>query len=203
VKPVAVEDIGHLPTYAFGPRVPLWWGTLGFMVIEGLGFVFAVGTYFYLASQNASWPIDSPPGLLWSGLLTSLLILSEVPNRIVKRWARELDLGRVRLGVGLMALIGLAAIGLRFLEFGSLNTRWDWNAYGSVVWALIALHTTHLITDVAETIIIWIMLMVGPIDGRRFVDVFENQQYWDFVVLTWLQIYATLYWVPRWIGPGG
>jgi cytochrome c oxidase subunit III len=203
MKPVPVADVGHLPTYAFGPRVPLWWGTLGFMAIEGLGFVFAAGTYFYLASQNAIWPLDPPPGLLWSGLLTALLLLSEILNTMVKRWAHEFDLRRVRLGVGLMGLIGLAAIGLRFLELGTLNTRWDWNAYGSVVWALIVLHTMHLITDVAETVVIWIMLMLGPIDGRRFVDVSENQEYWDFVVLTWLPIYVTLYWVPRWIGPGG
>jgi cytochrome c oxidase subunit III len=109
----------------------------------------------------------------------------------------------VRLGVGLMALLGLIAIGLRCLELGSLNTRWDWNAYGSIVWALVLLHTTHLVTDVVETIVIWVMLLLGPIDGRRFVDVAENQQYWDFVVLTWLPVYSTLYWVPRWIGPGG
>jgi cytochrome c oxidase subunit III len=203
MKPVPVDDISHLPSYAFGPRVPLWWGTLGFMTIEGLGFVFAAGAYFYLASQNAAWPLDPPPGLLWSGLLTGLLVLSELPNTFVKRWAHALDLRRVRQGVGLMALIGLAAIGLRLLELQTLNTRWDWNAYGSIVWALMALHTAHLVTDVAETIVIWVMLMVGPIDGCRFVDVAENQQYWDFVVLTWLPAYATLYWVPRWIGPGG
>jgi cytochrome c oxidase subunit III len=203
VRPVPVRDVGGLPTYAFGPRVPLWWGTLGFMVIEGLGLVFTVGAYFYLAGQNASWPLDPPPGLLWSGLFTALLVLSEVPNKLVKRWAQRLDLRRVRLGVGLMALVGFAAIGLRCLELGSLNTRWDWNAYGSIVWALIVLHTAHLIADVLETMVVWVMLMAGPIDGRRFVDVAENQEYWDFVVLVWLPIYATLYWAPRWIGTGG
>lgn len=200
MRTVSVRDVSELPTYAFGPRVPLWWGTLGFMVIEGLGFVFAVGAYFYLAGQNAAWPIDPPPGLFWSGLFTALLMLSEIPNTIVKRWAHEFDLRRVRLGVGFMALIGLVAIGLRCLELASLNTRWDWNAYGSIVWTLIVLHTFHLITDVAETIVIWILLLTGPIDGRRFVDVAENQEYWDFVVVAWLPIYATLYWAPRWIG---
>jgi cytochrome c oxidase subunit 3 len=65
------------------------------------------------------------------------------------------------------------------------------------------LHTAHLVADVLETIVVWVMLMAGPIDGRRFVDVSENQEYWDFVVLVWLPVYATLYWVPRWIGSGG
>lgn len=202
MRTLPVRDVSGLPTYAFGPRVPLWWGTLGFMVIEGLGFVFAIGAYLYLAGQNASWPLNPAPGLLWSGLFTALLLLSEIPNTLVKRWAKELKLQHVRLGVGLMALIGLAAIGLRGLELTALNTRWDWNAYGSIVWALIVLHTAHLITDVLETVVIWVMLLVEPVDGRRFVDVTENQEYWDFVVLAWLPVYATVYWAPRWIGAG-
>lgn len=202
MRTLPVRDVSGLPTYAFGPRVPLWWGTLGFMVIEGLGFVFAIGAYLYLAGQNASWPLNPSPGLFWSGLLTALLLVSEIPNTLVKRWAHGFDLHRVRLGVGLMALIGLAAIGLRSVELTTLNTRWDGNAYGSIVWALIVLHTAHLVTDVLETIVIWVMLMVAPIDGRRFVDVTENQEYWDFVVLAWLPVYVTLYWAPRWIGSG-
>ena len=32
---------------------------------------------------------------------------------------------------------------------------------------------------------------------RRFGDVQDNAMYWNFVVLTWLPIYACLYWVPR------
>lgn len=202
MRTLPVRDVSGLPAYAFGPRVPLWWGTLGFMVIEGLGFVFAIGAYLYLAGQNASWPLNPSPGLFWSGLFTALLLLSEIPNTLVKRWAKELKLQHVRLSVGLMALIGLAAIGLRGLELTALNTRWDWNAYGSIVWALIVLHTAHLITDVLEAVVIWVMLLVEPVDGRRFVDVTENQEYWDFVVLAWLPVYATVYWAPRWIGAG-
>jgi cytochrome c oxidase subunit III len=34
-------------------------------------------------------------------------------------------------------------------------------------------------------------------DARRFVDISENAEYWDFVVLTWLPLYAVLYWAPR------
>jgi heme/copper-type cytochrome/quinol oxidase subunit 3 len=105
----------------------------------------------------------------------------------------------VRIGMVLMSLIGLAAIGVRFLEFGAIHVRWDQNAFGSIVWALIFLHTTHIVVDVAETMVMTVMTFAGPLDGRRFVDLTEDCEYWDFVVLTWLPVYFVIYWLPRWI----
>ena len=37
----AVDDVAHLPDSAFGHRDLMWWGTVGFMVIEG--FTLALG----------------------------------------------------------------------------------------------------------------------------------------------------------------
>ena len=51
-----VRDVSALPDYAFGRRMPIWWGTLGYMGIEATGFVMAVAAYFYLAGQNPDWP---------------------------------------------------------------------------------------------------------------------------------------------------
>jgi cytochrome c oxidase subunit III len=193
-----VRDVSALPDYAFGRRMPIWWGTLGYMGIEATGFVMAVAAYFYLAGQNADWPMAAhPPRLVWGTALTLLLLASEVPNVWVKRVAKRLDLRRARLGVVLMAVLGLAAIALRGFEFGALGVNWDTNAYGSIVWALLFLHTLHIVTDVAETCVIAAMLFIGPVDARRMVDVVENAEYWDFVVLTWLPIYAVIYWAPR------
>jgi heme/copper-type cytochrome/quinol oxidase subunit 3 len=36
-----------------------------------------------------------------------------------------------------------------------------------------------------------------PVEGKRFVDIAENSGYWDFIVLTWIPIYAVIYWAPR------
>ena len=197
-----VQDVSHLPSVAFGHRMPIWWGTLGFMVIEGTGFVMAVAAYFYLASQNPDWPQNNPPpSLLWGSLLAVFLLATELPNVWIKRAAKHMDLDRVRLLILLMAALGLVAVGIRALEFTTLNTRWDTNPYGSIVWALVVLHTMHIVTDVAETCVMAAMAWVGPFDARRFVDVDENAEYWDFVVLTWIPIYAVLYWAPRWMAP--
>lgn len=193
------NDVTHLPTYGSGPVNPLWWGTLGFVVIEGLGFVFAAAAYFYLMSQGKSWPLGPQAGLLWPTLLFVLLVGSFLPNHLLKKAAMAKDLGKVRIGIVVMALIGVAAIGLRVFEFTTLNIRWDSNAYGSVVWFLVGLHTTHLVTDVGETIVMAVLLFIGPIDMRRFAEVEDNQDYWNFVILSWAAVYVVLYWVPRWL----
>ena len=86
----------------------------------------------------------------------------------------------------------------RWFEFPALNVLWDSNAYGSITWTLLGLHTTHLITDLADTLVLLaVMFTRHGNNRRRFGDVQDNAMYWNFVVLTWLPIYACLYGVPR------
>jgi cytochrome c oxidase subunit I+III len=92
---------------------------------------------------------------------------------------------------------GLVFSAVRGFEFAALNVQWDTNAYGSIIWALLALHTTHIGTDLADTMVLTALMFTRHGHGRRFVDVSENSFYWYFVVLTWLPIYAVIYLVPR------
>jgi heme/copper-type cytochrome/quinol oxidase subunit 3 len=94
-------------------------------------------------------------------------------------------------------LFGLVFNGVRVLEFMALNTRWDSSAYGSIVWLLLGLHTTHIVTDFLDTLVLTVLMFTGPVEERRFVDVSENSGYWYFVVVSWLPIYGVIYWAPR------
>jgi cytochrome c oxidase subunit I+III len=94
-------------------------------------------------------------------------------------------------------LFGIAFGIVRIFEFKHLNCRWDQNAYGSIVYLNMGFHTTHLLTDVIDTVVLIVLMFVGPIEGKRFVDVSENAIYWDFVVIIWLLIYAVIYLAPR------
>jgi cytochrome c oxidase subunit 3 len=195
-----VGDVSELPTFDFGPRNLFWWGTSGFMLIEGMGFILAIGAYFYLYGRAPEWPPGgtAPPDLLWGTVFTIGLLLSLVPNFWTIKMAHRFDPRRTRLGVGLMIAIALGLLILRGFEFPNLNCRWDQNAYGSIVWALMLLHTSHLITDAGDTLVLgYFMSIEKELDGERFVDVADNANYWNFVVLTWLPIYAVVYWAPR------
>jgi heme/copper-type cytochrome/quinol oxidase subunit 3 len=87
---------------------------------------------------------------------------------------------------------------IRGFEFNSLNCRWTDNAYASIIWALLLLHTAHILTDWLDTVVL-AALMFTPVayEGRRLVDVDENSLYWRYVWLLWIPIYLMIYWVPR------
>jgi heme/copper-type cytochrome/quinol oxidase subunit 3 len=128
------------------------------------------------------------------------MLLSEIPNSWIKKKAENCDLRPVQLGLLLISAIGAALLIIRAFEFGSLNVGWADNAYGSIMWALLILHTTHILTDWIDSLVLTALMFTkhGP-TGRRFVDVSENSLYWRFVWLAWLPIYLLLYWVPRWV----
>jgi len=191
-------DVSDLPSYRYGHHSLMWWGMMGLIAIEGTVFVIAVASYFYLWSQAQSWPLSAaPPDLLWGTLNLAVLLASIYPNHWTKHVAEKADERKMRIGLSICVLFGLVLLGIRVLEFHTLNVRWDTNAYGSVVWVLLGLHTVHLATDVFDTIVLAVLMFTGPIEGRRHVDVAENALYWYFVVYSWLPIYAVLYWMPR------
>ncbi|WP_426954388.1 cytochrome c oxidase subunit 3 [Muricoccus radiodurans] len=195
MKTRIVADLSALPLHGEGSTSLTWWGTLAFMLIEGTGFALAIATYLYLASIAPAWPLNAELPDLWPGLaVTAVLLLSVIPNLLLSRWAGAQDLRKVRIGIVVMSLLGIVPLVLRVFEFRALNTSWDSNAYGSVVWLLLGLHTTHLITDLGDTLVLAAVMFTRHGDNkRRYGDVQDNALYWNFVVLTWLPVWACLY----------
>jgi len=199
-QPRFTTDLAPLRTYAFGHRSLTWWGIVAFFLIEGTAFALAVAAYFYLMNQEKYWPPPpiAPPGLLAGTLFTILLLLSEIPNTMAKKAAEAKDLPALRKLLIVSSVIGLVLMGLRAWELDSLNVLWSDNAYGSAVWLLLVLHTTHIGTDWVDTLVLAALIHTEHGDtGRRYVDCAENAMYWRFVWLLWLPIYVMLYWLPR------
>jgi heme/copper-type cytochrome/quinol oxidase subunit 3 len=194
----AALDVHAIPSFGFGHRSLMWWGTQGLIAIESTVFALTVATYFYLRMHANRWPpFEPPPELQWGTLNTVLLLVSLLPAWLTKRRAEALALPGMRLWVTVSTLFSFGVLGVRWFEFKTLNCLWYGSAYGSVVWTLLGLHTLHLITDAYDTLVLNVLVFTGPLEGKRFVDVSENALYWYFVVFSWLPIYAVLYWAPR------
>lgn len=194
-------DLSKLPTHAFGNRSLTWWGIIGFMLIEGTGFALAVASYFFLQGQEQTWPPTPfrPPDLVAGTLFTLVMLASEWPNTLIKHAAEKGRLRQVRSLLLIIVAIGLVLLVLRGFEFASANVLWYDNAYGSIIWALLLLHTMHIGTDYIDTCVLAaLMHSKHGVEGRRFVDTSENALYWRFVWITWLPIYVLIYWLPRW-----
>ena len=199
MKERIVHDLSHLPLHGLGTASLTWWGTCAFMLIEGTGFALSVAVYLYLMSLAPAWPIDAPaPDLLAGTLLTGLLLISLVPHLLLRRWAEREDLRKVRIGLVIMAVAGILPLIVRIFEFPALHVSWDDSAYGSITWLMLGLHTTHILTDVVDTVVLMALMFSKHADNpRRYGDVSDNVMYWNFVVATWVPIYICLYWVPR------
>ena len=74
---------------------------------------------------------------------------------------------------------------VRGFEFPNLVVRWDENAYGSVFWVTLGLHTTHIISGVAENLMMLLVLPQRP-EKKHFSDVQVGGVLWYFVVGEWV-----------------
>jgi cytochrome c oxidase subunit III len=192
-------DVSHLPTYAFGHRALTWWATWSMIFMEGTMLIVFFISYFFLRTRVTNWPpgVMRQPDLLWGTVNLGIILASAVPNQFAKKAAEKLDLRGVRLWMIVTFLFALAFSVVRIFEFRALNCWWDDNAYGSIVWANMVFHTTHLLTDMVDTVVLIVLMFTGPVEGKRFVDVSENSIYWDFVVVMWVMVYAVIYLGPR------
>ncbi len=196
---VRTLDVSALPPGAFGSRALTFWGTLGIVIIEGTVFALAIGAYFFLVTRSPAWPPDgvAPPDLRWGTLNMVILLASLIPNELTRRAGEHVDLGRVQIWLVVCLVFAVAFNIVRAFEFAHLNVSWNRDAYGSIVWLLLGLHTTHIVTDFLDSTVLTVLMFKGPVEEHRFVDVEENAVYWYFVVLTWLPIYGVIYWAPR------
>jgi heme/copper-type cytochrome/quinol oxidase subunit 3 len=191
-------DVGGLPSYGFASRSLMWWGNAGMMTIEGVAFGFMIIIYFYLRSLARVWPdAGYPPDLLFGNINLAIILASAWPNFLAQRAAADQSVQRVRAWLYVCSVFGAALCAVRWFEFQALNVRWDDGAYGSAMWVLLGFHTFNLVTDVADTFVLTAVTYAKPFEGKRFVDIAENCGYWYFVVLSWLPIYAVIYFGAR------
>jgi cytochrome c oxidase subunit 3 len=195
----AMLDVSGLPPVASGPRATIWWGVLGLLLIEGTMFAILAATYFYLKQNFPVWPPSGTPDPdIGAGTANmALLVASILPMRAAHIAGLDHRRLPVAIALAICTVIGFIALGLRVFEFRSMHLRWDANAYGSIVWTILGMHTGHLIASTLENILLTLLMFRGPLERKHFTDANVTAVYWYFVVLAWLPMYAILYFAPR------
>jgi heme/copper-type cytochrome/quinol oxidase subunit 3 len=194
-------DASDLPTIVYGPRVVTWWGTAGFMLAEAATLSACVAAYYYIRRNFDTWPPlrTPPPDLLIPTISLIVLIVALVPCYLFANAAKRLDKPATRRWLWVAVILMLAATGLRLLEFGALNVRWDTNAYASVAWTIVFAHFTLLLADTLETLVFAVMVQRGSTPTRYYPGIAEDAFYSYFMVAAWIPCYVTVYLVPRWV----
>ena len=197
-----VPKVTALPGEGFRHHPPIWWGNPLIILIEAGGLAVLVFTYLYIWRNFDSWP---PTGTLVPDLGVSTLDLAVLVVGILPMWhLAHLSPRRQRpreLGMWLVACaaFGIAAAVLRLMEFKGVHTRWNSNAYGTIVWAILAVHLAHIVAATLETLVLGILMLRGPVTEKHFADITANATYWYFVALSWVGFYLLVFLGPRFL----
>lgn len=197
----AVMHVATLPETGKDGRAPIWWGTTGIVVIEGFVFAVLIAAYFYLRKNVADFPPGRTPApdLLLPTVNVAIFLTSLWPARMIHRCANSHDRAGIIGWSWVLTAFALATIGLRVFEFEALNTRWDSDAYGSTIWALVFTHALHLVTTTGETIVLAVLHTTGPVEKKHYEDRAADALYWYYVVASWVLIYAVVFLGPFWV----
>jgi heme/copper-type cytochrome/quinol oxidase subunit 3 len=194
-------DVSRLPNFAFGNRALTWWGVMGFLAIEGTMLVICFVSYFYLRTRVIEWPPPpiELPDLLVPTINLVVMLLSIIPMYLASRAARRLDTRRLLIWTIVCVAFGLIFITLRVFEFYALNVSWDTNAYGSILWTIIVIHTFHIVSEILETFVFTIIVARGHREPKYFVDATDNALYWYFIIGIWVPCYVLIFLAPRFL----
>lgn len=195
----AHATVADLPSVTFGQRSLMWWGTLGFMVIEGWTIALLLVSYLYLRQSAGAWPpAPAPsPSLTLPSINLGLMALSVIPAVFAARAGKRLDERALKRWLVALSVISLAILVLRWWDFQSLGVRWDENAYGTAAWMIVGFQSSLLLLDVLDTLGLTLFYFARRQPVKSFSDAADNSFYWYFTVGIWLPVYLIVYVGPR------
>jgi heme/copper-type cytochrome/quinol oxidase subunit 3 len=193
-------DVSHLPAHASGLRSPLVWGALLAMTIEGTVMALLVVSFVYYRGNYQVWPPSGvgPAAFRLAAAQMAVLVASMVPTVLMNRSAvRERFHATRRYLVG-ATLLSLVVTVLRALELPRIAFRWDEHAFGSAFWVALGTHVTHILSGVAEFLMLAALMYAGRkrFERKHFTDIQCAGLLWYFVVIEWAIVYPVLYLMP-------
>jgi cytochrome c oxidase subunit III len=199
IRPVI--DVSRLPTVVFGHRTLEWWGTLGFMLIEGVTLALATMSYLYLRKNYAGWPPEGTalPDLSIPIIQIVVMLASCVPAILAKRRSYLFDRKGTALWLWVSSAFGVLILVLRWFELTALNTRWDSHAYGSAAWLIVGIHGTLVLLDLFDTLGLALLMSADRAEPRHYPATADNTDYWLFIMLSWIPLATIVYFSPRWL----
>lgn len=184
------------------PRThPLWWGVAGAVAIELVVVANLLTSYFYLAAQSPAWPPEGtdPPDLAWASMVPLVLAASAATMWWAGRGSDAGNRRQLALGVTASCLLAGVALVFRGLQMADLDMLWNRHAYGSIVWAIMGFHFTHVVSAIIGTAVVAALAWRGYFTPDRQLAVVVDTLYWYFVAAVSVPIYVVLFWAPRWL----
>jgi cytochrome c oxidase subunit III len=181
-----VIDVAELPRHAVGLRAPLWWGTMLLIAIESTCFAMLFTSYLYVRNNFDEWPPEARLQLLPGIVSGAVLLLTVLPTWLYRSAACAERFVAMRRWLVIATLLALASIGVRVWEIAAVPFRWTGNAYTSVVWMSLGMHTFEIVTGAVESLYMCAIVFRPRIEMKTFEDVEASALFWFFSVFVWL-----------------
>jgi len=181
-----------LPVAGEGRSTP-WWGMVCLIMTESTIFAGLLASYFFLRASSKQWP---PPGIEEPKLTLSIIFSfvlwgSSVPMLLAERGIKHGRDRRLRFGLMGAWLMGAAFLAYSLYDFHGLHYGWRDNAYGSIYYTTVGLHTLHVFVGLMMSVVVQIKAWLGKFSRERHVTVQVYAMYWHFVDAVWLFVFPT------------
>jgi len=202
MTPTRTLELSGLPRYDISNRDPLFFGQVLLCCIEGSMFCILMAIYFYLRLSVDVWP---PPGVQLPHVTAPTialvpLFLSALGSYWASQGAKKNDRPAMLVGMIGNLILGFIFIGLRYREIATLNFKWSTDAFGTITWTILYLHTLDVIADLMMTVVLTVLIALNRYGPKQRIGVHVDSVVWYFLVAIWIPMYFVLYWGPRWVG---
>ena len=167
------------------------------LLIFSIVMMFAAFTSGYIVRRDeGNWrEFDLPASLLINSIL---IALSSASMQWAYFSARKDEINRVKTGLIITLVLGLAFLVGQFNSFGDLvagNTYFggaDANPSGSFVYVLMGVHAFHLVTGLIFLAVVLKRTLNYQVHSRAMLSIGNATLYWHFLGGLWLYLYLFL-----------
>lgn len=169
------------------------------VVSELLLFASLFVAWFYLDARRGPFPpADLPaPDLVFGVALTAIVASGSLAMFTARRAVRRDDRRRFSLGVAAALVLGVAFLGVLWLDWSAMmagGVDWTTGPYGAAYYVLTGAHAAHLVAGLVLTGIVgaraWRRGQFGP---DRHLMVSTTALYWHFLTLVSVLVLAFVY----------
>jgi heme/copper-type cytochrome/quinol oxidase subunit 3 len=183
------------PVYLLSARAPGWWGTVFLIVNEAVLFASLIAGYFYIRFNTLVWPPQGieKPELTLPIIGTVLLLANSLLVGVAEGGIRRGDQSRLRMGLGLGFLCGVAFLAVQVFEYSRLPFTPQLNVYTALFFGITGLHGLHVLVGLIASAVVQAQAWLGYFSEDRHLAVQCVGLYLHFVDVVWLVVFVSLY----------
>ena len=170
--------------------------------IECSMFLMLIAIYFYIRLSVDMWPLPGTqlPHLSVPTLALVPLLASCAGSYWASQGAKTNSRRQMLAGMIANEVLASAYLLLRAFQWHNFNFGWSTDIHGSIVWAILFLHTFDAVADLIFTAVLIVLVMIGRTDPRVRLGIHVDSVVWYLIAGVWLPLYAVVYWGPHFVG---